>query len=282
MGSAQGAAVRGATALYYNPAALAAITGGDITLMHAAHFEGVSFDYLSVARSFGTIGTFALGAQYLTPGSLNEVDNTGTATGGSFTPSDLALSVGHGRSWGEVELGWAAKYVSSKIQASASTFAADAGVRWRKGSWGLAIGIANVGPGLKFREKVDPLPATVRFGSSYTRGRWLFALDALAPRGTSPYPAVGAEYRHPFSEKFAAAGRFGYDGRLRESRLGGMAGLALGGGLEYGRLSFDYAMALYGDLGPTHRLSLGFRWGVGDVLASREPGASMGFEGPIR
>lgn len=261
MGAAQGAAVRDSAALNYNPAALASIEGGDAVFMHAEQFEGISFDSLTAARRFGDAGTLALGLRSLSPGKIEQIDNTGVATGGSLAPRDMAVALGYGRAFGNLELGAAGKYISSKIEKSASAFAVDLGARRRWGPLAVSVGVANAGLGLKFRERSDPLPLTARFGSSYDWKRLLFALDLVAPRGTTPYPAVGAEYRHRISEHFVFSGRLGYDGRLSQSRLGGLAGVAFGGGLEAGRLRFDYAAAPYGDLGLTHRLSAGLSWG---------------------
>lgn len=261
MGSAQGAAVRDATALDYNPAALAGIEGGDASFMHAEHFEGIAFDYLAAARRFGEVGTGAIGLRYLSPGKLEEVDNTGAATGGSFAPRDLAAAIGFGRAFGGLELGVAGKFISSKIDNSASSFAADLGARNRWGPLAVSLGVANAGPGLKYRERSDPLPLTVRLGSSYDLSHWVFALDVVAPRGTTPYPALGAEYKGRVLEQLGFAVRVGYDGRLTQSRLGTIAGIAFGAGVEAGRLRFDYAAASYGDLGLTHRLSAGLSWG---------------------
>lgn len=261
MGSAQGAAVDDATALDYNPAGLAEIDGGDGAFMHAEHFEGISFDYLAVAQRLGQAGTLGLGLRYLSPGKLEEVDNTGAATGSSFAPRDLAAAIGFGRAFGTLELGAAGRLISSKIHNSATSFSGDLGARNRWGPLALSLGVANMGPGLKYRERSDPLPLTVRMGSSFDLSDWVFALDIVAPRGTTPHPAIGAEYTGHFLEQLRFAIRVGYDGRLTQSRLGSIAGIAFGGGVEAGRMRFDYAAASYGDLGLTHRLSAGIRWG---------------------
>lgn len=261
MGSAQGATVRDATSLDYNPAALASIDGGDAVFMHAEHFEGISYDYLAVARRFGETGTFALGVRSLSPGRIDEVDNTGAATGASFSPRDLAMAVGYGRSYKGFDVGVAGKFISSRIEESAHAFALDLGARYRQDAWALSAGLANAGTGLKFRQRSDPLPLTLRLGSSLDWRGCTFALDVLAPRGTAPYPALGVEYRRRVSELFAFAGRMGYDGRLMQSKLGGITGIAFGVGIEAGRVRFDYAIAPYGDLGLTHRLTAGLSWG---------------------
>lgn len=262
MGSAQGAAVRDAAALNYNPAALASIEGGDAVFMHAEQFEGISFDSLAAARRFGDAGTLALGLRSLSPGKIEQIDNTGAVTGGSLAPRDMAVALGYGRAFGSLELGAAGKYISSKIEKTASAFAMDLGGRYRWGPAAVSLGASHLGQGQKFRERRYPLPTTVRLGSSYDWGRWIFALDAIAPTRTAPYPAVGAEYRRPVSQRVTIAGRAGYDGRLMQSRLGGLAGAAVGMGIQLGGARFDYALMPYGDLGVTHRLSLGLEWGA--------------------
>lgn len=261
MGEAQGAAVNGASALDYNPAALSSIAGGDAVFMHAEHIEGISYDSLAAAQRLGDAGTLGLGLRSLSPGTLQEVDNTGALTGGSLSPRDMAVALGYGRAWDNFDLGVAGKYISSKIDSTAKALAVDLGTRYRNGQWMVSAGVANAGQGIKFRDRSDSLPLTARLGSAYAWKRLTLALDLVAPRGSAPFPAVGAEYRHTLTEQFACSGRMGYNGRFSQSRLGTMTGITFGVGVEVSRLRFDYAAASYGDLGLTHRLSAGLRWG---------------------
>jgi hypothetical protein len=263
MGSAQDAVAGDASALYHNPAGLAAIDRGSLVLSHAAYVQSVSYQYGAAAYRlrFGTLG---FGIQSLSPGSLDEVDNTGAITGNSFRPHDEAVSVGYGGSWGVLDAGIGLKYISSQIRDAASTVAADLGSRLRAGKWTFSASMAHLGQGLKFQSQRDRLPTTARLGSGWQAGRWLLALDGVAPRGADPFMAAGMEYGLPLSERFGVAGRWGYNSRLASSRLGGGAGLGMGLGVTAGRLKVDYAWSPHGDFeDDAHRLSLGFSWGDG-------------------
>ena len=127
MGTAQGAVAQDSTALYYNPAGLAGAKGGDINLMHAVYFQDISYQYGAVAQRMGDGGTIAAGLQYLSPGSIGEIDNTGTLSGTSFQPHDMAATLGYGQSLGFIDYGLGVKYISSKIYDSAWTYAGDFG-----------------------------------------------------------------------------------------------------------------------------------------------------------
>ena len=261
MGAVQGAAANDATALYYNPAGLAGIPGGSLALMHAAYFQEISYQYGALAQRLGSFGTLAVGFQYLSPGKLTEIYNDGTPTGGSFTPSDLAATIGYGNSLENVDLGFSGKYIVSKIHASAKTYAADFGIRIRLRRLAVAASAANVGKGLKFHDKQENLPYTLRGGASLQLGNLLLAADAIFPRGAERVFAGGAELALRPSDSFAVFGRGGYNSRTAASKLGGTAGLSAGGGIAIGGLSFDYAWSPFGDLGQAHRFSLTLNWG---------------------
>lgn len=261
MGSVQGAGVGNATALYYNPANLTTIPGGNVVFMQAQYFQGISYQYAAIAQRLDGIGTVAVGVQKLSPGALDEVDNTGNPTGDSLNPRDTAAAVGYANSFGPVDIGIGGKYITSKIQNSASTVAGDIGARFRAGKFALLVSAMNLGRGLKFREKREDLPTTIRAGLSFETPRIMLVADAVAPRGVQPFAAVGVEGRLPIAGGFGMAGRVGYNSRTQSSKLGGMTGFSAGGGISYGkRVQVDYAWSPYGDLGNAHRISLGFSW----------------------
>ncbi|OGS01383.1 MAG: hypothetical protein A3G41_06125 [Elusimicrobia bacterium RIFCSPLOWO2_12_FULL_59_9] len=262
MGSAQGATVNDATALYYNPAGLAGISGGSLALMHAAYFQEISYQYVAVAQRLGGPGTLAVGIQYLSSGKLEEIDNSGTPTGGSFTPNDLAATIGYGHSLSNMDFGLSGKYIASKIHDSAKTAAVDLGLRLRLTKAAFSVSAANIGQGLRFREKQENLPTTLRGGSSVQLGNLLLAADVILPRGADMIFAGGAEYAIHFSDNFIVSGRAGYNRRAASSKLGGPAGLSAGGGVAMGGFSADYAWSPFGDLGDAHRISLTIKWGV--------------------
>ncbi|MBI4669963.1 MAG: HEAT repeat domain-containing protein [Elusimicrobia bacterium] len=269
MGAAQAAAVNDATALYYNPAGLAGINGGNAVFMHSLYFQGIAHSYMAVAQRLGRLGTMGISAQYLTPGSLEEIDNTGKPTGDKFSPSDLALTLGYGgRPIGNLELGLGIKYISSKIQATTQTAALDMGARYRIGKFSLAGSVANLGQGLQYRQKRNDLPLTARLGTSLEIGHCILALDGISSKSAPPFFGFGAEYSAAIMNNLTALGRIGYNSRTLSSKLGSTSGMSAGGGLSIGSfLQVDYAFVPFGDLGATHRISLSLRFGTNGSAA---------------
>ncbi|OGR96295.1 MAG: hypothetical protein A2016_03640 [Elusimicrobia bacterium GWF2_62_30] len=269
MGSAQGAAVEGAGAIYYNPGALAGVRGISATFMHALYFQDVSYDFAAVALRTKTQGTIAFGAQYLAVGSVGMVDNTGNSTGDSLAPRDLAFSAANARAIGRLEYGLGVKYISSRLKGTASAYAADAGLRWNAAPAAFSLGVSNLGPGLKFREETSPLPTTIRVGSSYKTSAelsdttWVFALDGVFPKGAAAGACAGIELKNELTNTSNMAFRFGYNTRAGAGGAGGLSGLTGGAGLDLDWFSVDYAFAPFGSLGDSHLLSLSVRFGGG-------------------
>lgn len=282
MGGAVTAAADDATAAYWNPADLAGLHYRHATLTHSASYQQTYSDFLAYAQPVEVrggsgrerellpdqLGTIAAAVQYQNSGRLSEVDNTGTETGNTFTPQDMAATLAWGAELARgLDAGIGVKYVSSKIEGSAATGAADLGARWRTYVPGTEIGYAlaatvrNLGGQLKFHQVYDPLPATVVIGQALRPLRSLtLTMDVIAPRDASPYASLGAEWRAPMTEGLTGALRAGFDGRMRSGDVGGAAGVTLGGGLGFQRLGFDYAWTPAGELGDVQRLSLSFRF----------------------
>lgn len=261
-----------ATSLYYNPAGLAGLTGWNISLMNAWYFQNVSYQYGAVAKGMGGGRTIAAGIQYLSPGKLNEIDNTGTATGDSFKPDDLALSLGYAIKINPIlDLGLAGKYIRSQIQSEkASALAGDCGVRLNfDDAFTLAASAANIGGKFKYLNQKDDLPMTYRIGASYTYGDLLMEVDAIAPRGAAIYFAGGAEYGLYKARDFVLLGRAGYNSRNSSSKLDGTIGLSAGAGFKWKDFLVDYAWSSFGDLGNAHRVSLTMKIGDSKKLTTK-------------
>lgn len=282
MGGAVSASADDASGLYWNPADLAGLHYRDATFTHSASYQSTYHDFLAYAQPIEArvgsgrerdlmpdqLGTIGVSILYQNAGRIAEVDNTGTATGATFTPQDFAATIG----WGAelvrgLDAGLSVKYVSSQIEASAATGAADFGARFRaripgtEADYALSAVLRNVGGPLKFRDASDPLPTAAVFGSAVHPVKSLtIGLDVTAPRDGAPYVSFGVEWRAPMTEGLTAALRAGYDGRLSSSDVGGTTGVAFGAGLGFRRLGFDYAWTPAGDLGDVQRLSLSYRF----------------------
>ncbi len=279
MGSAAGAVAVDATALYYNPAGLASIERTNLALMHASYFGDISYQYGALAVQLPNRSVLALGVQYLSPGSLDIVDNTGHRTGGELDPYDLAATAGFGKRLDALKLdvGIAGKYIVSRIDKAVYTAALDAGVRFRlSNAVTLAGSAANFGKGLKYNLRTESLPATVRLGAGLKLPRdILLAADLIAPKGAAAHLGAGLEYcvynmvnaETTDSVRFLLRG--GYNGRSASSKLSGAAGWSGGAGFEFSTWAVDYAWSSFGDLGNTHRISLAKQFGDAEYLENR-------------
>ena len=265
MGEAYSAVADEAGALYWNPAAMTRIAGRSVTFMHSAYVDASFFDYGAYAQNLGKGGAIGAGIQYYSAGAITQTDTTGTDVG-SFTPYDVALSVGYANkldgfgleALNGYSVGLAGKFISSKILASAQTGAVDIGVlspayfeRLR-----LALTASNIGGKIKYDRASESLPLAMRIGSAYQiSGSWLASLDVGLPKGDSPYAALGTEYWLPNSGAWKFAGRAGFNSQTIGS-IDGFTGISFGFGIRYGGYMMDYGFVPMGGVGQAHRISL--------------------------
>ena len=261
LGDAYSSLADDASAVYWNPAALRQVKKRSATFMHAAYIESTFFDYAGYVQPLGKHSSAGLGIQYLSAGSLTETDNTGTELG-TFHPSDLAVSLAYARDLGGYSLGVAARFVQTRIIASAATGAADIGVlspKYLRGKLRLAFTVSNLGGKLKLEEKAEELPLAARLGSSFKfSDHWRAGLDLGLPKDNAPYLAAGAEYVLPagFCD---LAGRAGYNTRT-SSDISGFSGFSFGLGFGFRKWSLDYALVPFGGLGLTHRIGVDLKF----------------------
>ena len=214
MGNAYTAAADDATALYWNPAALTRISpkAGSATLMHAPYVASSFFDYVGYAKNLSENASWGTSLQYFSAGSITQTDESGF-TQGSFTPYDLALSVGGAHEFENFSLGLNLKYIRSQIVSSASTFAVDMGVLSRpflSQRLRLAAVASNVGGKLKYDKDSSRLPTVYRVGGAFQMTKWwLIDTDVVFPIDDSPYLAAGAEHLWPIGRSWSIAARAG-------------------------------------------------------------------------
>ena len=279
LGGAMGASAEDVSALQWNPAGLAGVATRHVSASYLSYMEGINYGFVGVAHPLESLvsrprreldptglGTVAVGAVYLNAGTLQEKDNTGTATGGAFTPTDLALMAGWGGAMTRtLDLGVAVKVVREQIQASATTASGDLGARLRLRigpvPYTLSASVHNAYGHLKFHEQNDPLPLTGRLGASAELlPGWLVMAGFEAPRDNSPYSTFGTEFAYSYQDKIGGALRLGYNGLTKRGQLEGTTGICLGAGVRWERMNFDYAWEPYGLFGDAQRLTLTYRF----------------------
>ncbi len=248
MGGAFTALADDSTSLYWNPAGLAQIKGRELSATYNLWFEDIRQGYLSMGfPSMG--GTLGLAANYVDMGTLEGRDEAGNPTG-NFTASDLELMVGYAKKIApKFSFGFGAGIIQDTIaEDKESAFLANVGLLTEV-SKPLILGLVvqNIGTELGS----DPLPLTLRLGLALRRNPFVIALDLVKPTDDDTYYCAGAEW---WIEKIVAL-RVGY-----KSNQDAGSGLTAGLGFKVATVDLDYAYVAYGDLGNTHRISLGFKW----------------------
>jgi long-subunit fatty acid transport protein len=259
MGEAFAGVADDATAIYWNPAGLSNLDSGSLSVMHATWFGGINYEWAAYAQPVGNIGVLGVGVQYLSYGALTKLDETGLE-GGTFSPADMAASLSYAGNVGGFGVGINLKYISMKIEATATAYAADIGIQ-RKVGTSLTLGLAaqNMGSSLKFISEEDPMPLNIKFGGAYAiADNWIAALDANSPNDDDITLGAGTEYVWALADKMGVAGRLGYTTVARDT--GGLNGLTVGLGFTYEGYTVDYAYVPYGDLGDTQRISLSVKF----------------------
>lgn len=260
MGGAFTALADDGNSLYWNPAGLSKLLKREFTASHAEMFGSARLDFLAYAHPTSQ-GTFAAGLTYLSQGKIEGRDSLGRQAAG-FGASDAAVTAGYARNLKFVEAGASFKYVRSHIGSSeAQTVAADVGARREFGSVLVGAALRNLGPGLKFQDQRNDLPMRLAMGAAYkfTGGHAAAAEFINAPRGGGTDASFGGEYqavrnfhlRTGYTTRTAITGGSGFDAAR---------GLTMGLGFRNEKWSLDYAVLPSGELGSSHRFSLGSRF----------------------
>ncbi len=265
MGETQTAAVNDVMALYWNPAGLGRLNQKEAALQHNDFFQGISQDVLYFAHPTSRFGTLGAGLSLLRVGDIAGFDMGGAPTQ-DLTASDSLYTVGWGKAWenlgvlSDLHTGVNLKFLQKKLGGdSGSTAMADLGLLYapRAGLFSrfrTGLTFQNLGGSVNFVSEDSDLPQLTRFGVAVPLygDSLTLAADAVSPSDNDLYLNLGMEYRLWNILAF----RVGYKGQNDLD-----SGLTYGVGFGNERLHLDYAFVPFGDLGNTHRVSLGVRFG---------------------
>lgn len=263
LGGTYAAASGDPDSLFWNPAGLARVRGRELAASYDALLETAYASALAFAAPFRD-GVAAASLLLYSQSAVDSFDALGSPTG-DFTPYDLAVTAGWARARGPVALGAALRLLRQELAGrSASGWALDLGLQMRDGGGArdspvdAGIALRNLGAPVALGTRADPLPLDLSAGLHWrSRPRLSTFLDLHLPVDDGPFLSVGQEVRVPAgSGAFALRG--GYTMR-RRGELSGLAGFAAGLGLDLGALRAEYAWVPLGELGATHRVTLGFR-----------------------
>lgn len=257
--SGAGAALdSGVSALYWNPAGLAAVKAPQVYAAHDSLPETMNYDFLGVAVPFGR-GTLAYGLQALSQADLTRVDNTGRETG-SFGAFDQAHTAAWGASTGPWRLGVGARFVRQVVEDEAgSAYAVDLGAQYDRGPWTFGAAMTNLGTTLQLANENAQLPLTYRLGAGWrlAQDRALLAAEVSRLDGEDAIVHLGATVK-PIP---AVSLSFGYGVRKRDADEPN--GLAAGFGLDIGAFTADFTFTPFGAFGNALQVGAGYRFGGG-------------------
>lgn len=158
---------------YYNPATLMPGMNNSITLNYIDYISDIKVGYVSYARHFENVGTFAAGIQYINYANFLEALETGELTGKTFTASDYALNLIYSRNiWNNLTGGINIKPIYSSYETYTSFgIAADAGLSYIDSSGNFTVGLVAKNMGYQLTTYVEngekePLPFDLQAGFS--------------------------------------------------------------------------------------------------------------------
>jgi hypothetical protein len=165
----------------------------------------------------------------------------------------------------------------------------------RKFTKHFAVGAAvqNLGTGLKYRQETAPLPLNIKLGLAYSRAAltsfslWdlptTFVLDFNLPNDNSLSVNFGSEYCYQITQKILVAWRFGvktshifsteaYSTDYHYFGTAYWGAFSFGLGISNENFALDYTFTPFYDLGSTHKISLGLKFGkVSSQISPEKP-----------
>ena len=250
-----------ANAVNWNPGALALVDKANVTASYNSLFVDENQGYLGYAAPLGSNrGVWAAGVNYLMVSNIQARAGDTENPDSTFTNQNYAANASYARSFGDrLSLGGSLKFVHTSFTGlSDNAMAVDFGALVRTPVENLTFGAAmrnlgtNIGP--------DSMPLTFKGGVAYK----LFGQKLLLASDVNwleterrAYVSLGTEFWVTPNLAVRGGYQFGHGADQLQSQY---VGLGVGMGLKFSRFSMDYAFLPYGDLGNTHRVTLGLRF----------------------
>lgn len=274
------------SALYWNPAGLARLSGSNVQLNTTDYLADISYNTAAFGTRIGGAGSMGLSLLLLDSGNMpvrTEMEPEGT--GEQFKVQDFALQVTYARNLTDLfSIGGSMKFIQERIwHSTASSVAFDIGTLFTTPFRNLRLGasMSNLGPKMRmdgrdilFSEDPSPntdgtaeivnaqyrtdafsLPLIFRVGLAWYAldtgsHRVLVASDAAHPNDNAEYVNAGMEYAFRDLIAFRAGFRNLFE---PDSEQGLTAGASLNLRIDRTlRTRFDYAYAEFGRLTQTH------------------------------
>ena len=262
MGGAFSALPDDANAVNWNPGALGVIQKQGVTASYNSLFQDQSQGFVGYVRPLAEEkGTFAAGVNYLTVGKIEKRAGDTEDADSTFSNQNFAVIGSYGRS-GLAEglsVGGSLKFIRTTLDTfHGNAVAVDFGGLYKTKIENLTFGgsMQNLGTNVGS----DPLPLMFKGGAAYRvlSQKLVLAsdIDWLA-QDKRLYWDLGTEF---WANKNLAA-RAGYQFGRGADQLGSrLVGFAFGLGVWLEQFRMDYAFVPFGNLGDTHRITLGWNF----------------------
>jgi hypothetical protein len=276
---------------YHNPASLHKSMEDKVLVNYVNYMSDINYGYASYAKSFDSIGNFAVGIHYINYGKFLEATEFGELTGNEFKAAEYAFHLFYSNNYKRLNYGVALKPILSVFESYQSFgLAADFGVSFAsKGKFtNVSLVARNVGSQITTYYddgNYEKIPLNVQAGIS-TRlkhapinlamnmqylNRWdlgnpdpdkqddepdFFEREESFGKQIMRHLVFGAEILP--SENFIIRAGYNYQRRqeLKFSERPGMVGLSAGFGLKIKRFRLDYAISQYHIAGSSNLFSL--------------------------
>lgn len=255
MGDAYVAVADDVTGAYWNPAGLAQVETPEVALMHNDWLVDTQYQYVGGALPMKR-GVVGASIQRMDYGSIDKY-TAADAREGSFDAGSMAANVTFGMPLNNgLLVGGTVKYISETIESESATgFAGDLGVLYRRENTSFGASVSNLGSAMKMVRESYDLPRLLRIGAAHRlmENRLLLSAGVTSPSDNDPAVHAGAEFQLTPMIAF----RGGYSATPGNNLdVDGLTGVTAGFGLTLNAFNLDYALVPFGDLGMTHRLSL--------------------------
>lgn len=280
MGDAYVALADDASALYYNPAGMTSLYGGEALFSHVDLYSGMGlyYEFAGVILP-GYVGSGRLGVSMQALHTDDMAETTTLlpeGTGRYFRASEYAVTTSYALELTDkFSSGFSFRYITSNlgdlgaigneaaVDGSASSWSVDVGTMYRTGYRGINFGMAitNFGADLQYLDEPTPLPINFKVGLSGDLLRSgsnavILALEGAHPNDNAERGSVGIEYSLADMLALRAGRRFSYEADSYDETTSFGAGIYLRGG----DFRFDYAYTTMQNLPEVHRYTVAMRF----------------------
>jgi len=275
--------------VYHNPALANSKMNNQLSLNYSNYLADIRYGYLAYSHDLGKWGTPVIGMQYINYGTFIEANEYGDILG-NFSAAEYSLNLSYSYSLDSLlTVGITIRPIYSVLERYTSWgLGSDFGIHYHSANNQFAFTLVARNFGAQLTTYATPdrekLPFEVLSGVNFKLKHAPFRLH-LTARNLQQYNLRPTSEVLPDDASFIkksghnitlgldhmVAGvefvpgdllaiRIGYNflkrTELRMTEYGGAAGFSFGAGLNFGKISIDYALASYHVSGMTHSLSL--------------------------